>query len=779
MKYFFKKNNKKILYIFIFVICIILFSILPKVGNDFNNHIELKNLVETCDGLFLGNILTNLLRYSSILRILFCSLNVTLLVYFSSKLCSSKYSFILIIFLLLLMPFLNFNNSVLSLHYFVNYFTPIVIMIIMFYLLKIKGNCVKGKSSLCYSILLFFTIMILGLFSKFFATVSVFLSVMLIIISLMNKKSINDSVCVLIGSLLSLVIIFLLPNKSLIVESHYGLFFNNYSIIEKLIYNLKNSILVQSFFFGNFVIFAIILIILLSNIKKFNNALSKICIAIQLVIVLLFFPLINYTNLFANLKIQIILITFFLISLCYLLYKAFYKDKVLIFLYSIIVLIGVLIVLSLIRYPINLSVLISCYVLLVIFILLLFNNSLIVKWDKIYVIAGSISFILLATLFYMLTLNYKIFLQRERIIKQSVINNSSIIILPEYKIKFLIPSDKDNMFNQSSNIKLFKRYYDINEDVLLLEGKNSLKNNPSMHYEDYINVSSDELLNQATHPCVIYLDKKISGYKYWMVYTPWPNDNNYYENPHVVASNDGIIWETPNGLNNPISSYPKQKNDYYSDPYILYNNGFEVWYRYNPYNYNNHKSLTDNNLIIRQTSKDGINWSKQEIVLDDDSINAYMSISVIKENNKYKVWYVNYDKHLYYRETSNDKWSSWSKEQLVDIQDNVSLVWHGEVKKIFNKYVGLFLTNSQKNPYDRQLFFATSSNGKKFINSKILDTNQLKKQHKVSRIYKSSFIVDDKNLYLYIPYNNKRKKMSWQIYLKTYEKSYLEKKFIN
>ncbi len=37
-----------------------------------------------------------------------------------------------------------------------------------------------------------------------------------------------------------------------------------------------------------------------------------------------------------------------------------------------------------------------------------------------------------------------------------------------------------------------------------------------------------------------------------MGFTPYPNTNDQYENPSIVASNDGVNWVVPTGLVNPI-----------------------------------------------------------------------------------------------------------------------------------------------------------------------------------------------------------------------------------
>jgi hypothetical protein len=85
----------------------------------------------------------------------------------------------------------------------------------------------------------------------------------------------------------------------------------------------------------------------------------------------------------------------------------------------------------------------------------------------------------------------------------------------------------------------------------------------------------------AVHPDVIYFPAGKDGYKYWMVYTPYPPQSG--ENPSILRSNDGITW-TDAGITNPVipqgtaGSWNVGEN---ADPDFLYaadlNKWFMVW----------------------------------------------------------------------------------------------------------------------------------------------------------------------------------------------------------
>lgn len=64
------------------------------------------------------------------------------------------------------------------------------------------------------------------------------------------------------------------------------------------------------------------------------------------------------------------------------------------------------------------------------------------------------------------------------------------------------------------------------------------------------------------HPDVEFFPNGFNGYKYWMVFTPYfgavenVQISKRYENPTVVVSNDGLNWESPAGIHNPIQGTP-------------------------------------------------------------------------------------------------------------------------------------------------------------------------------------------------------------------------------
>jgi hypothetical protein len=57
---------------------------------------------------------------------------------------------------------------------------------------------------------------------------------------------------------------------------------------------------------------------------------------------------------------------------------------------------------------------------------------------------------------------------------------------------------------------------------------------------------------QLTEPDVIFFNSHWHGFQYWMAFSPYPFTNPAEENPSIVVSNDGVNWQVPDGLVNPL-----------------------------------------------------------------------------------------------------------------------------------------------------------------------------------------------------------------------------------
>lgn len=61
---------------------------------------------------------------------------------------------------------------------------------------------------------------------------------------------------------------------------------------------------------------------------------------------------------------------------------------------------------------------------------------------------------------------------------------------------------------------------------------------------------------QSIHPSVVDMGQRWNGYRWWFADTPYPWENDKFENPSIFASNDRANWVVPAGLSNPIAPAP-------------------------------------------------------------------------------------------------------------------------------------------------------------------------------------------------------------------------------
>lgn len=217
--------------------------------------------------------------------------------------------------------------------------------------------------------------------------------------------------------------------------------------------------------------------------------------------------------------------------------------------------------------------------------------------------------------------------------------------------------------------------------------------------------------NQGYHPKIISFNNLWNGFKYWLVFTPYPYGDETKENPVINVSNDLKIWISPKGVNNPLDIPLNCNNKQYnSDTHLLFNNEtnqLELFWRY--------VDDIDNKVIIyRIKSSNGINWNKKEIFLKSDNRKSLDFVSpVINYSNKiYKIWYVNH-KQIYYLEI---KEKNCTKPRIININYNNDYhTWHIDI--IYNKEKNLYelIACAYKNEIKNMpLFYASSENNIKW-----------------------------------------------------------------
>lgn len=313
-------------------------------------------------------------------------------------------------------------------------------------------------------------------------------------------------------------------------------------------------------------------------------------------------------------------------------------------------------------------------------------------------------------------------------------------------------------FLESNNFNINNVVVIGGESILPITNFKLLDNYTNVNARDYLDIVSYDGSNQGCHPKVLYFPNKWNGWKYWMVFTPYPNGNDKYENPSVLVSQTGHKWVTPKGLINPVVSGLNQNNCHLSDPHILFNektNAMELWYRATYFDVEDR--------IIRVTSKDGVNWSSSQDMIHFYGVRECFSPTVIFEDNKYKMWYVDQNlKCMYIQSGDGTHWSP-PKEVGLNLTDSY-VPWHIDVIKTDLGYEVLVSAFKLKEAVlnNRVLMWGTSTDGLSFNNlSTILIPAKNNDSWDNKQIYRSTFIKV--NGVYKVFYSAMNKKNEWHI----------------
>lgn len=294
------------------------------------------------------------------------------------------------------------------------------------------------------------------------------------------------------------------------------------------------------------------------------------------------------------------------------------------------------------------------------------------------------------------------------------------------------------------------------DSLYMLKNRSSEKYNPDMTgIESYHNASNKLNLisaygdNQGYHPKVLNFKEAWHGYKYWMTFSPFPNGNEKYENPHIYASNDLINWEVPKGLTNPIVGTPDNFIDnkiYNSDPHIVYNSDndqIELYYRYVD-------DIKHQVILYRLVSSDGIKWSKKEKVNSATRTKKdYISPAIIYEDGIYKMWYVDRNRSIKYAESSSGLDFKDIKTISVHYPLPDMTTWHLDVihtEKGYEMIIVAYKSWSDRNGMN--LYYFSSEDNDTWTKGKIILRPSLLLWDNRG-IYRSSFIYEDGIYYVY------------------------------
>jgi hypothetical protein len=236
-------------------------------------------------------------------------------------------------------------------------------------------------------------------------------------------------------------------------------------------------------------------------------------------------------------------------------------------------------------------------------------------------------------------------------------------------------------------------------------------NSPSI-YQLNVSISDIKKLNiptydgsgQCVHPSVRYIPSGWAGYEWWMAFTPYPQGNDEYENPSLIASHDGINWTVPEGLINPID--PTPKNGHNADTELVYDGKNLLVYYIDvvkPHVITCHRRIVYPNMSV----------GKEETCTNFQPISPAI---IRKSANDWIAWYCNLSSLQLYHATSTDG-LNWINQTIAptDMPDKVS--WHISALQVDNGYNFLIAAfpRAKGNNSRTKLYFGYASSSNSII----------------------------------------------------------------
>ncbi|HOX26987.1 MAG TPA: DUF2341 domain-containing protein, partial [Candidatus Krumholzibacteria bacterium] len=190
---------------------------------------------------------------------------------------------------------------------------------------------------------------------------------------------------------------------------------------------------------------------------------------------------------------------------------------------------------------------------------------------------------------------------------------------------------------------------------------------------------------QVVHPDVVVVPGGWNGYEYWMGMTPYPNSNDDYENPSILASHDNLTWVVPPGVVNPLAPMPNGHND---DADLLLVDGRMLFYFVET-------NLGGTSYVKCFTCTDGVNWGEPQVVLTLP--NYAMSPAVVYADSVFTMWYAQSaggctaSYQNLWRRTSADG-LTWGPAEPVSLEQPGRVPWHFDVQRDGDRYVMVFIS---------------------------------------------------------------------------------------
>jgi hypothetical protein len=287
---------------------------------------------------------------------------------------------------------------------------------------------------------------------------------------------------------------------------------------------------------------------------------------------------------------------------------------------------------------------------------------------------------------------------------------------------------------------------------------------PLKNAQSFLMIPTYDGSGQVTEPDVVSFDLPWHGFKYWMAFSPYPNADASKENPSIAVSNDGITWEVPSGLVNPLAL--PSTGAHLADASLFYNSASDELWIY----YIEESAERKTTQVFKLASLDGIHWQNQGELFQVPTY-TLLSPTVAQVNGTYYMWTINGgttgctvgSSVLEYRTSSDGvKWSDSSPTNLVQ---SGYVLWHLDVSYVAPKQEYWAAVAAYANGSDcghTVLFFSKSQDGINWTtyNKPVLGPSTTWDD---LEIYRSSLLFDSSMNHLKVWYSAASKGEVWHV----------------
>jgi|GEM_PF-592349 len=273
----------------------------------------------------------------------------------------------------------------------------------------------------------------------------------------------------------------------------------------------------------------------------------------------------------------------------------------------------------------------------------------------------------------------------------------------------------------------------------------------TLPWQRVLRIATYDGSNQAVHPDIVFFDQGFHGHKYYLTFTPYPFSVDRFENPSILASDDGFNFKEERSGLNPLAPQPAAGHN--DDPDLFFDElSKQFWIYYLE------TLRPEKQNLVRLTSYDGIEWNKEKILEYDLVLgdNFILSPALVKYQEKYFLFAANNDgKGIKIGHYESQDGKSWDKNRFIKaniIWPEHFRPWHVDVFSGGGWYYLLVNGNFYPLQDEQDLLVARSRD---------LENWELRARPLIyhgafnSRlIYRSTGLADEENLAVWFSYQN-------------------------